>query len=343
MEISVEKALQGDYLFVDLRSEKEYGESHIPFATSVPLLDDEARKTVGTLYRHVGKEEAVKHGLTYVGPLLAPLVEELKSLAKTKEIVLYCSRGGMRSGSVYTLLTSLGVHGVHRLQGGYKEYRRVLLETMPRLLEKKIFVVFQGLTGVGKTKILSELEKEYFVLDLEALAKHRGSVFGGIGRDEQPSQKDFENQIFHLLYHSPRLVLLEAESSRIGKLTLPRGMKEKMRNSPMIFLEASLKERVELLHEIYVSNFQDELDELLEDLWRLKRQLGNDFCRQLEEEINAGEIEKAIGTLLVRYYDPLYKHSMSADAMSKMLLRVSSHDSSALEEIKRSLYDLLHS
>lgn len=343
MEISVEEALRGDYLFVDLRSEKEYGESHIPFATSVPLLDDDARETVGTLYRKAGREVAIRQGLEYVGPLLAPLVAELKELAKEKEIVLYCSRGGMRSKSMYTLLDSLGVAGVHRLQGGYKDYRRYVLETMPKLIEEKLFVVFQGLTGVGKTKILEELTKDYFVLNLEELAKHRGSVFGDLGQEHQPSQKAYENMIFHQLLHGPKLVLVEAESTRIGKLTLPRELKEKMRISPLILLEASLGERTDLLYEIYVEQFRDGEEEILADLWKLKRQLGRAFCEDLEYKIRNDHIKEAIASLLENYYDPLYMHSIKKTKDKNVMLRLSSHSADAIEEIKRSLHDLLHS
>ena len=210
MEITIENALKSNYSFIDLRSEKEYGQSHIPFATSLPLLDDMERELIGRIYKQEGREKAVDVGLDAVLPRVEGLITKIKESAQRREVVLYCARGGMRSQSVYRLFNNNP--SIHLLIGGYKSYRNHFLIDLPVQIKKRKFIVFQGLTGVGKTKFLTLLSKDFDVLDLESLANHRGSVFGSLGLDQQPTQKQFENNIYDILSNYSYTDLLEAET-----------------------------------------------------------------------------------------------------------------------------------
>lgn len=340
MELTVEEVLMGNYAFIDLRSEKEYGESHIPFAASLPLLDDMARHIVGKIYKQEGREKAVDVGLTHVLPRLDPLMETIKHTAMQNEVVLYCARGGMRSQSVYKLFR----HNprVHLLVGGYKNYRHFVLADIPKQIERRKFIVFQGLTGVGKTKILSDLAKVYDVLDLEGLASHRGSVFGGLGLHAQPSQKQFENVIHFQLHKVGPMVLVEAESSKIGKLILPRELREKMLVSPVFLIEARLESRVELLYDEYGVKLTENKKELIEDIWKLKRQLGYNACEELISKIDCGAMKEAIAFLLVHYYDPLYEHSIQKNS-PRISQRFQAEALDITEEIGKKLDEILYS
>lgn len=340
MELTIEEALRGNYLFIDLRSEKEYGLSHIPFATSLPILDDTNREIVGIAYKNQGKERAIELGYSHVLPKLDDLISSIKKSLEDREVVLYCSRGGMRSQAIYKLL-SQELDGLHRLVGGYKSYRRYLLEGIAGEIEKRDFLVFQGLTGVGKTRILKGLASSYNVLDLEGLASHRGSVFGGLGLEDQPGQKQFENNIFDFFLRTRGPILLEAESSKIGKLNLPRELREKMLLSPIILVESSLSSRVRLLMEEYGSELEKNKKELIDDIWMLKRRLGNDTCRELEGFLEEGSMAEAIELLLVSYYDPLYIHSIER-ARKRVVYSLDIDNRNDLKEIGKIIEEILY-
>lgn len=339
MELSAEEALSGDYTFVDFRSEKEYGLSHIPFAHSLPLLDDEAREIVGIAYKQKSRQEAIDLGLEHVLPKLEQMLEEIDKLLEEKELVFYCSRGGMRSSSMYKILAKRS--GVHILKGGYKAYRRFLLENLGPEIKKREHLVFQGYTGVGKTALLLGLEDSYEVLDLEGLANHRGSVFGGLGAS-QPSQKQFQNDLFNFYLKSGNLVLLESESSRIGRLILPKEVREKILSSPIFLIEAPLDYRVNFLVEDYGVELKKNKDQLLEDIWRLKKQIGNKACYKLEELLLEDRMAEAIELLLINYYDPLYQHSLRK-SQSRVVAKFDSSQEAVLEEIGRKIDEILYS
>lgn len=340
MELGIEEALKGKYIFVDLRSEKEYGLSHIPFATSLPILDDTARELIGYTYKNQGRDKAVKLGYDHVLPKLSSLVQEIEALLELGELVIYCSRGGMRSDTLYRLLAP-SHSGLHKLIGGYKSYRNFLLENLPIEIEKRKLLVFQGLTGVGKTRILNELKGEFEVLDLEEMASHRGSVFGGLGLDKQPTQKQFENNLFNWIYSAKESILVEAESSKIGNLFLPTELKKKMQNSPVVLLEASLSSRVKLLEEEYSVKLLENRQELIRDIWKLKKQLGKKTCQELEGLLLQGSMAKAIEILLLYYYDPLYSHSIKR-GQDRVVEDFNIDEIESIEEIGRRINEILY-
>jgi len=218
---------------VDVRAPAEFRRGHIPGAHSIPLFGDETRALIGTLYKQSGKDAAVRRGVELIAPTMNLLIEQYHAVAPTKEIRLYCARGGMRSSSIAQMLTLLGFR-VHLLQGGYKAYRNFVGELFTTQYQ---FKVLSGKTGSGKTDILHALAKlgEQSV-DLEALACHKGSVFGALGTAKQPPQQLFENHLAEslLLCDAARRIWIEDESARIGLCTIPQSIH---RAGPMCSIE----------------------------------------------------------------------------------------------------------
>src|SRR5436190_7026937 len=247
--------LSKNYVVIDVRSPAEYKHAHIPGAYSLPLFSDEERAIVGTAYKQESREIAIKHGLDFFGPKMKAIVEEVERILdlrlqnadlnrnkseienlKSKIVLLYCWRGGMRSGAVSWLLDVCGFK-VHTLIGGYKKFRARVLDTFKLPFDLKII---GGYTGAGKTEVIKELEKiGEHVIDLEDIANHKGSAFGNIGMPSQPTQEMFENilsiRLRSLRYESgnngpdsnPQLIIdhlpiwLEDESQRIGLINIP--------------------------------------------------------------------------------------------------------------------------
>ena len=197
-KINIEKALKLDNtIFIDVRTESEYKEDHILDAFHMPLFSDDEHKDIGTIYKMQGKNEAIQKGFDYVKDKLKHMYIEVLSLANEYDnIVIYCARGGMRSGSIVNLVSTLGIN-VYQLEGGYKAYRNYVLNYFSNVMDMKDFIVLHGLTGVGKTDALLMLENAGIdIIDLEGLAKNSGSTFGFIMFDEKPpSQKHFETKI----------------------------------------------------------------------------------------------------------------------------------------------------
>jgi tRNA 2-selenouridine synthase len=195
-EISVEEALKKGFKFIDVRTKSEFEEFHIPGAYNVPLFSEEERRKISEVYYSKGEKEARLLALKLVGPKLYNIVSEVKEIKEREgRVVVYCWRGGMRSLAVSAICTLVGIN-VPRLIGGYREFRRYTLRRMEEILKDKKLIVVYGPTGSGKTRILRTLKEEGFpVIDLEGLAGHRGSVFGGIGL-KQPSQKMFDSLLW---------------------------------------------------------------------------------------------------------------------------------------------------
>src|ERR1700733_14354956 len=216
-----------DFLFsteplFDVRSPGEFQHSHIPGAVSLPLFSDEERAQVGLCYKQQGKEPALMLGLKFVGPKLSEMADKVIKQCLQGRARVYCWRGGMRSSSVAMLLRMTGLQ-VMTLEGGYKRFRRHVLQTLSQIFSEKL-VVIGGMTGSGKTEILRVLkERGEQVVDLEQLANHRGSAFGGIGMELQPSVEQFENKIACLWdkLDLDRRIWLEDESRMIGKCKIP--------------------------------------------------------------------------------------------------------------------------
>ncbi|HBV97323.1 MAG: tRNA 2-selenouridine synthase [Peptococcaceae bacterium BICA1-7] len=312
--ITVEEALGiGSAVIVDVRSEEEYGDTTIPGAINVPLLNNEERARVGTVYKQVSPVDARKLGMELIAPKLVELVNTIEAKAAPgKKVILFCWRGGLRSQFVSYVLDLMGFD-VYRINGGYKAYRRYVNAYLNESVLQHRAVVTHGLTGVGKTLVLRELLKMGMpVLDLEGLAVHRGSVYGKIGLPPSPGQKQFEALLFEELRRAEEkgVFLVECESRRLGRLLVPIPLMNAMKNGYRILLYTSLEVRIRRSIEEYTAGARDKdvVPQLLEATSALVRYLGNKKVEEINSYITQGQIDKAVELLLVEYYDPLYKY-----------------------------------
>jgi tRNA 2-selenouridine synthase len=298
------------YFVVDVRSPSEFHEASMPGAVNIPLFDDEERAIVGTVYHREGTDRAKRVGLSLVAPKLTYIMEAILDGAAGREIVLYCWRGGLRSRSIFVVLDLLG-YPVRQLQGGYKAFRRQVVAFFDSEFTLPVFVL-NGLTGVGKTLVIRELQTMGEpAIDLEAMANHRGSVFGGIGLGKVRSQKDFEALLFLALYdfgQAPYLIV-EGEGKRIGPVHLPETFFRALQEGSHILLEADLETRVSRTVDEYLKTAPGHTDKLVNAVFTLEKRLGRVKCEQLALEIRQGHMEKAARTLCTDYYDRFYKDS----------------------------------
>ncbi|MCX6315930.1 MAG: tRNA 2-selenouridine(34) synthase MnmH [Bacteroidetes bacterium] len=322
--------LTGQYPVIDVRSPGEYQHAHIPGAYSLPLFTDEERKVVGTAYKQQSRETAIKEGLDFFGPKMRKMVEEAEAICKNhhtqnsqaengthpvNRVLVYCWRGGMRSSAVAWLLDIYGFK-VHTLIGGYKKFRNHVLETFR--LPHPLYIL-GGFTGSGKTELLKGLQqKGETVIDLEAIASHKGSAFGNIGMPKQPTQEMFENKLALQLRkavsnnessekaesYSP--IWLEDESQRIGLVNIPHELWKTMRNAPVWFLEIPFEERLTHIVQEYGALDQERLRDAI---GRISQKLGSLNANTAISMLNEGNI-RACFEILLRYYDKFYFRSL---------------------------------
>ena len=296
-----------DAIYIDVRSPKEYAEDHIPGAVNLPILDDEQRRIVGTLYKQQGKEEASRKGVELVLPELGRKLDGLRILEKKGTLVLYCWRGGLRSKSMADLASASGI-SVKRLIGGYKEYRKTVIRELESIALPPFYTLY-GLTGTGKTEIIKLLEmRGVHVLDLEGLANHRGSVFGSVGLGEQPSQKRFDSMLLKQLKMIPTdaPTVVEGESKRIGKLFIPQNVFDHLVSSRKILVYDSVASRARRIINEYAT-IQTK-DELIGAVKQLERRIGKNNAVRYIKAIEEEDYQMVVEELLVKYYDPLYNH-----------------------------------
>jgi tRNA 2-selenouridine synthase len=311
-EIAAEEADFSAYdNVIDTRSPAEYAEDHIPGAISAPVLDDAQRAQVGTLYKQVSQFDAKKLGAALLAKNVASHVETLfKGKAREWRPLVYCWRGGKRSGAMAHVLREIGWDAT-TLRGGYKAYRRWVVDRLSTLPESFRFVVIHGPTGSGKSRLLAALARAGAqVLDLEALAEHRGSVLGGLPGQPQPSQKMFESRLLGALQSldAARPVFVEGESKKIGELQVPDALMGTMRGSPCVRLDAGLETRVTLLIEEYRHFLADPgaLDAQLDCLVALH---GRERIAEWKALAASGAWRELVSRLLLEHYDPAYKRS----------------------------------
>jgi tRNA 2-selenouridine synthase len=293
---------------IDVRSPAEYAEDHIPGAISAPVLDDAERAEVGTLYKQVSPFDAKKAGAALVAKNVSRHIDELfNGKDKAWRPLVYCWRGGKRSGAMAHILREVGWNA-DTLEGGYKAYRRWVLQELEKIPEKLDFRVIHGPTGSGKSRLLTALRRASAqVLDLEDLAAHRGSVLGNLPDRRQPSQKMFESLLLKELtaLDPAKPVFVEGESKKIGELQVPEALMSRMRASPCVLLETSLETRVDLL--------LDEYRHFLEDRKTLDAQLDCLVALHGRERIaqwkSITDWRELVARLLVEHYDPAYRHS----------------------------------
>lgn len=288
-------------VLLDVRSPGEYLRGHIPGAVSFPLFTDEERAKVGILYKQTGKDAAVLEGLRIVGPKMAGFVEEAARLSPDRKVKLHCWRGGMRSSSVAWLLQQAGFE-TEVLKGGYKAYRT---EVQQFLCKPFPFKVISGPTGSRKTKILHALrDAGEQVIDLEGLANHKGSAFGSLGMESQPSIEHFENLLHQQLLEMDfnRTIWIEDESRKIGTIVLLEAFWKQIKSVPVVLVKLSVEERVKFLVEEY-GNFS--IEELRGSILKIAKRLGGQNLNSALEALESGDLG-AVAAISLHYYDKAY-------------------------------------
>ncbi|MBW6490250.1 MAG: tRNA 2-selenouridine(34) synthase MnmH [Lentimicrobium sp.] len=293
---------------IDVRSPLEYAQGHIPGSFNIPLLSDDERAIVGKLYKQSGKEASLLKGLDFVGVKMSGFVKKLKSLikGKSKDVVVYCWRGGMRSASMAWLFDTSGFNTTV-IDGGYKSYRAYIRQKSGMSIP---IIVLGGMTGSGKTEILHELKKKgEQVIDLEGLAHNKGSVFGYLGQLPQPTNEQFENNLFDewSKLNPGKPVWIEDESRSIGTVSLPNPFFESMKQAPMVMLDISIEKRVERLIAEY-AGFDKEL--LLSAISRISVAMGGEGVKEAKNNIISGDFTRAI-YLTLGYYDKKYRKALT--------------------------------
>lgn len=311
--ITVSRALaEGFDAIIDARSPAEFAEDHIPGAVSCPVLDDAERARVGTLYKQVSAFEARKVGAALVARNIARHIEErFSAMPKGWRPLVYCWRGGQRSGAMEIILGQVGWN-VARLEGGYKAYRQHVVQELSALVERQRFYVVNGLTGSGKTALLRVLEqKGAQVLDLEGAAAHRGSLLGNLQDTPQPSRKMLESRLWDKLrgFDPARPVFIEAESRKIGAVELPPVLCLAMHRSPCATVDVPVEARVDWLLADY-ADLTARKDWLLGRLSALKELQGKETVLRWIGWAEAEDWRPLARELLTLHYDPRYRKSM---------------------------------
>lgn len=289
---------------VDVRSPAEYKEGHISGAVNIALFSNDERAEIGTIYKQQGRTEAIERGLDIVGPKMSGFVKEAQSLAGNGELLVHCWRGGMRSESMAWLFERVGIR-CFTLKGGYKAYRNLLLEefaSIPNL------IVLEGFTGSGKTEIIQELARQgEQILDLEGLANHRGSVFGGVGQGEQPSTQQFQNDLLAALRKLDRekRIWVEGESKSIGHVFLPDPFWKAMNQARIIEIEVPAEQRIKRVVKDYG---QLERSRMTDAITSLHKRLGEERTNLILESYQTNQLEQ-VAAMLLNYYDKAYRYS----------------------------------
>lgn len=291
---------------IDVRAPSEFEAGHIPGAYSIPLFSDEERAAVGTTYKQKGQQEAILLGLQIVGPKMHDLALQAQKYAVDGQLKVHCWRGGMRSQSMAWLFETTGLR-CFLLEGGYKAYRQQALDTFAEI---EALHVIHGPTGSGKTAILAALDKlGEQVIDLEALAHHKGSAFGWIGMGAQPSTEQFQNDLYQAISHLDpmRRIWVEGESKAIGKVYLPEVFWNKMQMGHAMVIDVPKHIRVERLVADYgVAPKED----LAESIRRISRKFGGNRVKDALQYLEQGDLA-AVADMLLSYYDKTYAYAIS--------------------------------
>jgi tRNA 2-selenouridine synthase len=315
---------------LDVRSPAEFAQAHIPEAVNVPLFDDHERAEVGTLYKQVGKDAAMKRGLELVIPKLSELVRQTRKQVAGPEVLVHCWRGGLRSERFAMLLAAVGYRPI-LLDGGYQAFRR---EAHRQFAEPLRMVILSGLTGSGKTAMLHELvERGEQIIDLEGLACHRGSAFGAMGQPPQPTVEQFENDLFAgwRELDADRTVWVEDEGKSIGRVFLPQPLWDQMTLAPAIFLDVDLPARAEFLLGEYG---QFDTSELAESITKIRKRMGGERCDTALAMLESNRMRE-LTELLLDYYDKSYYHAQEKRSRDRTELfpMNQSADHSSLDEL----------
>jgi len=299
---------------VDVRSPGEFLQGHIPGAYNIPLFDNEERARVGTTYVKIGKEPAIELGQSIAGLKTDYYLNAIKDVAPGRQMLLHCWRGGMRSAKIAAFFAEAGYH-VFVLEGGYKAYRGFIRRQFST--ERQIFLI-GGYTGSGKTAILEEIGKSgHQVIDLEALACHKGSNFGHLGQDVQPTTEQFENDLYTQWAELDPLkpLWLEHESMSIGNIYLPDTFRAAMLKGVLFLIDIPKADRIKRLVDEYACFDKPELQSVLEHLSVF---MGSFQSREALLALQNDDFEK-VADLTLAYYDKLYENSLKRRPVRKIV------------------------
>ncbi|MFN2257934.1 MAG: tRNA 2-selenouridine(34) synthase MnmH [Desulfuromonadaceae bacterium] len=314
VQIEIEKAvthLDKGSIFIDVRAPSEFAQATIPGAYNIPILTEEQRIEVGTIHQQQGAARARMRGMEIISPCLPGVINQIRELHQQhkRPIIVFCWRGGLRSTAMTSFLHLCGLP-VFQLRGGHKAFRHHVLEYFAHARWARMLVL-RGLTGVGKTRILEQLKREGWpVLNLEALANHRGSAFGAIGCAQQPSQKQFEALLWNELRHTDAqdFILTEGESRHIGRVMLPKRLHASMQEETTLWLETDMVNRIRVIAEDYdVENLPAQA--FTHAVNALVPRLGHARVDQLHQLLELRDWDTLIEKLMLQYYDPLYAHT----------------------------------
>ncbi len=325
------------YPIVDVRSHSEFCKGHLPGAINIPLFSDIERDAIGKSYKKESRIKAILNGLKITLPKASKLLKLIietttKKDNGNKSLRIYCWRGGMRSSSFAWLARTIGIN-TFLLRGGYKSYRNWALNQFEVNLPIRLI---GGKTGTSKTDLLNYIKKEsIYVIDLEGIANHRGSSFGSLGMEKQPTTQQFENILAESIdeFHKndANEIWLEAESSNLGKCRIPNSLYTKMKNAPIIEIIKTKDERIKNLVNVYSQNSQNELKDAVK---RISKRLGPQRTKEALDAIEKKEWSKACKSMLA-YYDKCYEYEL------KKTKNINSIDLSGLS-LKSSLIKILN-
>ncbi len=314
-KINIGESLESDLPLIDVRSPGEFEKGHIPRAVNIPLFSDEERARVGTVYKRQSQEAAIALGYKYVTPKLQYFVSRAFEVAPEGRAVIHCWRGGMRSQSFAAHLSDNDFKEAFVVDGGYKAFRNHVLKSFETPLKIRIL---GGYTGSGKTFILEELQKQgEQVIDLEALASHKGSAFGGIGQAPQPSIEQFENNLHNRLCELDldKPIWLEDESHNIGGVKIPDAFFNQMKKASLFFVEIPKEERAKHLVEGYASCGDKQLEE---GLHKISKRLGG-LRAQEAFGFLAQKDYYNVALMTLDYYDKYYLRGLEKKLTSKII------------------------
>ncbi|MBL7842826.1 MAG: tRNA 2-selenouridine(34) synthase MnmH [Cyclobacteriaceae bacterium] len=290
---------------VDVRSEGEFAEGHIPGVINIPLLNNQERVAVGTEYKQKGQLEAIKTGFRLVGPRLNGIIDEALCVTEGRELLVHCWRGGMRSANFCSFVQMAGIK-THALKGGYKAYRQQAVASFALPFN---LIVLGGETGSGKSEILRALKAAgEQVIDLELLAQHKGSVFGGLSMPTQPTTEQFQNDLFEtvLKLDVSRRIWIEDESIAIGKIFLPEPLWRTMNQSQVVEIDVPKEIRIQRLVKEYG---ETDPEQFLEAMKKITKKLGGQHFNIAAEKLLQNDWSSTIDVLLT-YYDKAYRNGL---------------------------------
>lgn len=300
-------SVSDEYNVIDVRSEKEFAQGHIPGAINIPILEDEERRIVGTMYKQNSRQAAVYKGLELSGPHLSERLRKGVKYSKNNKVLVHCWRGGMRSEFYAFLLHYFGLEP-NLLEAGYKSYRNLVHQSFEMKLDVRVLA---GKTGSAKTEVLNELKSRgEQIIDLEFLAKHRGSSFGALAFEDDVTQEQFENDLFEVLRHvnpSSR-IWIEDENRTIGGKVIPEGLWLQMVQAPRVLIERTFEERLNQIVKDY-SSFPKQA--LKESMQRIGKRLGPQHVKKALELLDENDYRSAF-EIALKYYDKAYDFQLGS-------------------------------